>query len=81
MQEIIRTLVKTGIAFLDDHIARQDGVPEDALKSPVEIGALSWSGWFWRWRRGEQRNDLAAFADAHRFAGFNPIEHTPKIVP
>jgi hypothetical protein len=69
------------VAFLHDNITPQDGVPVDPLESPEEIGALSWPGWFWRWRRGEQRDDSAAFADANRFACFNPVEHTPKVVP
>ena len=51
------------------------------LRRPRKSGALSCPGWFGRWRRGEQRDDSAAFADANRFAFFNPVEHTPKVVP
>ena len=76
-----RRSVRAGVAFLHDNITPQDGVPVDPLESPEEIEALSWPGSFWRWRRGEQGDDSAAFADAHRFAFFNPVEHTPKVVP
>ena len=79
--EPARRSVRAGVAFLDDNITLEDGVPVDPLKSSEEIGALPWPGWFWRWRRGEQGDDSAAFADANRFACFNPVEHTPKVVP
>jgi hypothetical protein len=73
--------VRARIAFLYDDVTREDGVPVDALESPKEIEALACLGSFWRRRRGEQRDDSAAFADANRFPRFHPVQHTAKVVP
>jgi len=73
--------IRLRVAFLHNNVALENFVTVNALEPPDEIGALPCLGRLWCWRRREQRDDSATFADTNRFARFNPIEDASEVVP